>query len=148
MHYVAPRHDEGQAPLAFSHTLESFLFSIVRSLEPPRAFRQYRCVGPESTNRLQAAQTASPGPSSHTSVHGQEPLSAHLEPSVLTWSYVPAPAMVTAVSQTDIMAGSQPCPVTVDLPGRPGGHRHVAGAVRNHSLDCILTWKMNLGRWA
>lgn len=73
------------------------------------------------------------GPPATSLSLAHEPLSAHPGAFSLDLSYMTAPAMATAVpcSQTDIVAWSQPCPVTVDLPGRPRGSWHLARAVRN-----------------
>lgn len=81
----------------------------------------------------------------------QEPISAHPGSSSLDLSYMTTPATVTAVSgldpnpQTDIVAWSQTCPVTMDLPGRPGGNWHVVGAVRNQQPQ--LHFDMEDGSW-
>lgn len=81
----------------------------------------------------------------------QESLAAHPGAFSLDLSYMTTPAMVRAVSglhpnsQTHIVAWPQPCPVTVDRPGRPGGDWHVAGAVRNQQP--WLHFDMEDGSW-
>lgn len=76
----------------------------------------------------------------------QEPLSAHPGALSADLSYRTAPAVLTAVPQTGTEAWCQPCPVTLGLPGTPGGHWLEQGGTS--SLDCILMWKVGLGRWA
>lgn len=81
----------------------------------------------------------------------QEPLSAHPGAFSPDLSHMTTPAMVTALSglhpnsQTDSVAWPQPCPGTVDLPGRAGGDWHVAGAVRTQQPR--LHFDMEGGSW-